>query len=86
MHVAIKICVFEEACCNEVVLCCVHNVTPNKVKAAVKRLKPSGGVMKEFNNVNIVGATEFCQLFRPIVGMAAVVNEHERAGWHLETP
>ena len=46
LHVAIQVRVFENACCNEVILCRVNNVSPTKIKTAVKRLRARRCVVK----------------------------------------
>ena len=75
LHVAIQIRVFENACCNEVILCRVNNVSPTQIEAAVKRLRARRCVVKKFDNVNVILATEVCQFLCPVVSIARVINE-----------
>jgi hypothetical protein len=78
--------VFENACCNEVILCRVNNVSPIQIEAAVKRLRARRCVVKKLDNVHVIRATEVSQFLCPVVSIARVVNEQEGAVWHQPTP
>jgi hypothetical protein len=86
LHVAIQVRAFENACCNEIILCRVNNVSPLKIETAVKRLRARRCVVKKFDNVNVILATEVCQFLCPVVSIARIINDQEGTIWHQPTP